>query len=149
MNKDNVQLLIDALKQELKAKTRDVGFNMNWWTIDKIDLESFENSPGLRGIKFKDLTGNSCGTTACLGGWCNILSGFAELSLSEGSTNANAREFLGLDEDGARTLFYPPMIKHYDDITPQDAIEVLEHLRDTGIVNWALVAGKYGAWGDE
>lgn len=73
----------DKLISALRDGIPDVYFNMNIWlsTLGRED---------------KTRCGTHCGTVACIGGHVTILAGY----------NADAHEWLGLDQDAAEGLFY-------------------------------------------
>lgn len=75
----------------------------------------------------------SCGTVACAGGWAE--------SLGFGHTTAGIAKTLKISYEEADELFYPSETteRRYENISRQDAIRVLHHLRNTGRVNWGLL----------
>lgn len=92
--------------------------------------------------RFNALHGHSCGTAACIGGWAFVLSSKSKYSLED---------WLGLTEDQCSRLFHMTFA-HYSPLTFDSlfshsaridvAIEVLEHLRDTGKVEWFTYIDK-------
>ena len=90
----------------------------------------------------------TCDTVGCIAGWACVAS---ERELESEVTDADpylygmeiwhlAVAFLELPEDLAQDLFTPDISNElYVDITAQDAIKVLEILRDTGEVRWEEV----------
>jgi hypothetical protein len=127
MNKENVQLVIDAIKA---GKVRDVpiGFLMsNYITFDG-DIISWDDDD--RAIK------HDCGTAACIGGYCGLLMG---QSVDETRNNSIRpyREWLGISEEEVYLLFFAHgCATPFEKITAEQAVKVLEHLRDTGVVYW-------------
>ena len=85
------------------------------------------------------LAHNECGTVGCIAGWGSILFG-----LDAGAENLAGfaqddyyidvvGEVLGLTQTEARLLFLPSFIQRR---TKAEAVEVLDQLLTTGIVNW-------------
>lgn len=88
--------------------------------------------------------GNPCGSACCLGGHTNnVFYGDDQRPLIGLSDEAGADTALGLSEDQARRLFYPSMregrAKPYH-AEPHDAVRVLDHLLETGEVDWSIIA---------
>ena len=94
----------------------------------------------------------ACGTVACIGGWCEILSnvmnGGGGISDHAGGDLAlhDVAHFLGINHDLAERLCYP-WIAYRDSlydwprpafVSRADAIEQLECIRDHGYVSWNL-----------
>lgn len=81
-----------------------------------------------------------CGTTACVAGWCVAL--FTDDADIDGSWRA--RDLLALSDEQSSILFYANAWDPEDEerptywgATPQDAANVLEHLIQTGEVDWS------------
>jgi hypothetical protein len=77
----------------------------------------------------------NCGTYACIAGWAI----FAQDGYINSSRNIHhyAQELLGLDDDQANDLFLN--WGDIEDPTPNQAIKVLKHLKETGEVDWSIV----------
>lgn len=121
-NIENINKLIEVLKSD-RAKNH---FNMSVW------LDNGKSYPPLPSEI------NKCGTVACIGGWCNVLQ-YEENPDKFYAADYQALEetdWLGLDDDSAHALFYSSVSFGITD--PLDVIPVLEHLRDTGEVDWSL-----------
>lgn len=118
-NVANINKLIETLRTIKPAR-----FNMSAWAVDG------EEWP----VKPADLLANRgpCGTCGCIGGWAN-----AVFETERGPELAAAA--LGLSEDDSEALFYPRGVSPdiWERITRRQAIRVLEHLRDTGEVDWS------------
>lgn len=72
-----------------------------------------------------------CGTAACIGGWAQ--------ALYHARTHADIGDILGLTRDQVSRLFYPhelPDDYDWSDITPTQAVRVLDHLLTTEDVDW-------------
>ena len=131
MNTDNINLVIASIRGEIEA-TKTAGFNMNHFVADTShDVE--------------DMTGRDCGTIACIAGHAYLLDKQASPNAEAHAYRATTSyldvgaEFLGItDSDDAERLFYGSNYDRLEDITPEQAITVLEHLRDTGNVNWGI-----------
>jgi hypothetical protein len=111
------------------AKLRPGQFNMNWWNIQGSQLYP-DNDPR-----------HDCGTVACLGGWCDLLF----LGAYQGENVPRTGALLGLSRHDSLGLFYPSDLRgSYTDITPTQAVRVLDHLLATsspgtcdGEVDWS------------
>lgn len=130
LNVENINTLIETLR-----KIEPRRFDMSMWAAE---IGHGRDERG-RDVRPAQLLHN-CGTCACLGGWTNAL--FPQPGEKGGywSGAAAARRALGLKDDA---LFYPSApggLPAWDRITRRQAIRVLEHLRDTGEVDW----GKRG-----
>lgn len=139
MNIANIQKLIDHLKL-----TRAENFNMHHFMMGFPERRKPNNV-----LKQMETEGG-CGTTACLAGHAVLIKAAEEgerlgptgrlknppsygLGLG-GDVDTRAQRWLGLSNDQAIDLFY----RLDSDLTPEDTIPVLEHLRDTGEVDWSL-----------
>ena len=77
---------------------------------------------------------NECGTPACIAGWAGRI-------FSTRITQAEGYEILGLNEEQAWDLFLPGnqlnlIGRFYNEITLGHAVKVLDHLIETGEVDW-------------
>lgn len=75
-----------------------------------------------------------CGTAACIGGWTSRLFG---------ASHKGSADRLGLTAKQASRLFYPydGYLKDYAsafDATPAQAAAVIDHLLNTGEVDWSV-----------
>lgn len=116
VNVENINKVIETIRG-LKPER----FDMNVWA---------ETRGGWFASPERLLT--ECGTCGCIGGWTN--------ALFDGCGRADARDALGLTHEEANALFYPYGLGGPDGqwrITRRQAIRVLEHLRDTGEVDWS------------
>lgn len=82
---------------------------------------------------------HDCGTAACMVGWTNAL--LSPLYTSNAGDVAGARVLLDLSYDQANKLFHPwedrsPRPIPWIDITNEQAVKVLDHLLETGEVDW-------------
>ncbi|MGV1754885.1 hypothetical protein [Agrobacterium sp. CG674] len=98
---------------------------------------------GEAGASLHDKLGRGCGTVACIAGHAFMCANpfgirpSAETDADEIETAA--AEFLGLDTDTARHLFYDlPEHCLLEDVSAEAAIDTLQRLAQTGIVHWNL-----------
>lgn len=89
-----------------------------------------------------------CGTTLCLAGFA--VAANLPYTLIENIDQARGMRALGITEDQAEDLFVPGYIGTEDDsptpiceTDPERGIKVLEHLRDTGKVDWSVAYPEY------
>lgn len=123
-NAENINRVIASIKGEIEA-TKEIGFNMG----DYVTKDAY------------DLSGRSCGTVACIAGhaYSIVKNGVVDTEVAWREAEDVGAEFLDLGMSDADALFYGygascPL----DAITPQKAIRTLEHLRDTGEVDWTV-----------
>lgn len=127
MNIGNILKVADAIEN---STIPDLGFNMGEG-VARTD----EFNP--------DLSGNHCGTVACIAGWSRAVQlsripRFKEECANWDGIKGDARKFLGLDRKTANELFEPDGEVAFDDrITPAHAINALRTLAITGKVDWA------------
>lgn len=107
MNKDNILAVADAIE---KHSIPELGFNMRYW----------------RETKKADKYGTRCGTVACIGGW-------AETVLK----TDDIIEAFGMEDAQYFELCLPGTFTSRGTITPTQAVRVLRHLAETGIVDWS------------
>lgn len=125
-NKRNINRVIASIKGEIKA-TEQIGFNMEDFVTDTSG----------------DRSGRHCGTVACIAGHAHILKTKEDPKtcfFAAGRIVESGKEYLKLSYEDAEELFYANALQEdgqsLDDITPEQAIRTLEHLRDTGEVDW-------------
>jgi hypothetical protein len=139
MNIENLDKLINHMKL-----IREENFSMMDFMRDFPSRRKPENV-----LKQMETTGG-CGTVACLAGHAVLLKAVEdserltprgnlkgdELSVFNitGDMDVRAQKWLDLDDGQMIDLFH----KMDSRITAEDTIPVLEHLRDTGIVDWKL-----------
>lgn len=120
----NIDKLIEAIELQKLAE-----FDMCVWRID-----------------------HSCGTSACIGGTAEILMSQSMVTLHRQEDDAfewiiegiAAENIISADhekfEEMKDSLFYTTNAEGFDkdleDITAEDAVKTLKHLRDTGEVLW-------------
>lgn len=129
MNIGNINRLIATLEiAGNDERFKDYGFSMNVW-----DSEVCEED---------DTSGHNCGSAMCIGGYCNALSGHREESMSAAALFLGIYDHLDHDE-----LFYPSSEDWgwdaFNKATPEHAINVLKHLRDTGKIDWSPEVAGY------
>lgn len=83
-----------------------------------------------------------CGTAACLGGWTERFF----VGDEEYLTVASIMDCLGISPSEAEDLFHPGrfMTETFNpyDATPAQAVRVLDHLLETGEVDWSIIDRK-------
>lgn len=120
MNIENIRLVRNVI-----ANLPPERFNMNYWAAYVENEDDVENIVEVL---------HNCGTVACIGGWTNAIFG------DETESTYDAAKHLGLSDRTAHSLFYPWGIsKSFDEITIDEAIQVLDHLIETGEVDWSIV----------
>lgn len=105
----------------------DVGFNM-------ADFIS-ETEPDL---DVKDHAGNECGTACCIAGYLALL---LRRCGERGPASTLAQYHLGLDDYEAEQLFMGLGYNHnraLDEITPAEALAVIDHAIETGVIDWRV-----------
>jgi hypothetical protein len=124
-NAENIRLVIEAIRTG--DGHPEIGFNMYEYTpVDDVP----------------DQSGRGCGTAMCIGGWAYTLStGEPANTDRRYGIRDIAADYLGLTIPDAGTLFYAEGAgQSTDDITADRAIAVLEHLIETGEVDWSVGA---------
>jgi hypothetical protein len=116
----------------------DRKFDMNVWNL------GVERDPK------QALSVHYCGTAACLGGWTDALMGDGSAWSADEDQTA---ELLGLTPRQGQALFYPAPSRRFSrerggDLitgwlaTNREAANVIDHLINTGKVNWSKAGGK-------
>jgi hypothetical protein len=82
-----------------------------------------------------------CGTAACIGGFAAICAKGSVQDILNGPSYIDdiGAEFLDIDEATVMDLFYPSANPYGYMATADNAIAVLEHLRDTGEADWSRI----------
>lgn len=78
---------------------------------------------------------SECGTAACIGGWGRLVLGDLPVTLL-----TFGEEAFGLTAHQAGALFYPNYVGDFSpmlEATPSHAVRVLDHLIETGEVDWS------------
>ena len=125
-NVKNINKVINAIRAAGTGEYEGLGFNMAAWHAGN-------------GV-FSDLSGHKCGSVACIAGWAWAVSSGGTKRIPYWPDNgytAHGRDFFDISVQQARDLFTPD-ITDLDEITVDQAIETLEHLRDTGEVVWYI-----------
>lgn len=112
-----LQIIIDHLKNLDNSPKSKLGFDMNW--------EHFETRRST----------HPCGSACCIGGHAAILLG----EDYEGSITDAVEELCEVPDNVARKICWP---SGYYRAPLENAIEMLEKCRDTGMVDWSC-DGKY------
>lgn len=122
---------IDSLIMEIKEVTKNPKkrFAMNTWLRDDLPLAEGE-----------------CGTAGCIAGWALVAMGDVNKHRSEyGSgilfttqTQHEVAKWLGITWGQSQQLFSPPIDDAYN-ATAEQAIKVLELMRDKGVIDWERI----------
>lgn len=81
-----------------------------------------------------------CGSAVCIGGWANKLQGLTPDQLTFMDSNVlevKAAEFLGMTYGEACDLFYPSGVQNWGNITAEQAIAHLEHIKLGHAPDWS------------
>ena len=101
---------------------------------ERFRISSFFSSPS----KTAEESVRECGTTACLAGWCLVVFSPNGSAFIGAGVPEQASDILGLDVDQKASLFWPPgYIGNRIPRTPTQAANVLDHLIQTGEVDWS------------
>lgn len=112
---ENVQKTIDAIRYNVENKT-DVTFDMHHYSVP-----------------------HECGTSCCIAGFAYLAKhGEVATHYSTEIVGDTAQEFLGLTDIQKQKLFNPTHTDNGYEATYEEGIKVLEHLRDTGVVDWSV-----------
>lgn len=89
----------------------------------------------------EDAESGECGTAACIAGWARAKFRYAGCSWAQ-DLDPLAADLFGLGEADAAALFYPVGAfnadRDYYAATPDEAAIVLDHLIQTGRVDWSV-----------
>jgi hypothetical protein len=103
---------------------------------DRVDWDYWRNNPR----KFKE----DCCTAACIAGWTLV-----RLASSQqrrcGADARDAGQLLGLETEEADELFLPEGYEQGGRYDRADAVRVLDHLLETGQVDWSIIDQPEGA----
>lgn len=113
MKYPKLQIIIDHLRNIDNSEESDLGFDMNY--------------------EYRDRRGSdhSCGSACCIGGHAATLLDDPSFDIT-----ADLAELCDLPNEISRKICWPT--GHYD-ATLEEAIEVLEYCRATGLVDWDSV----------
>lgn len=126
MNIENINKLIDHLR-----KTDPKSFDMGDW------LSGYPHRKEAAEVLAAMEKRGGCGTSACIAGHAVILEAAengAVYDMDLTDPEYGAINWLGLNSGQAAILFY----RCDPEVKPLDAVVVLEHLRDSGVVDWSL-----------
>lgn len=106
--------------QAIEDHEIDLGFNMSLWHSDTLP----------------DRSGRNCGTTACIGGWTEMV-----------FKGEAAQEALGLTTREADQLFYAMGAGQYFGMaaTAEQAVAHLRSIAETKVIEWNRFVGEGGA----
>lgn len=130
LNLPNLKTLRDTI-QALDP----TNFDMAAWSRD-------ENGDGM--ATRVDMVNHTCGTAGCIGGWAEVLFVAKDDDRIGEAKDEEVAEALGLTEEQAHNLFFPLVgikeagieIDSYTELTQAQAVQVLDHLMETGEVDW-------------
>lgn len=141
---------LNALIQRIKDEIDDNHFNMRMWLSSIVD-QSLNSPWGLDYKSEEDIP--YCKTAGCIAGQVFLGLMTAEerqealvkfavqrtMSDTAGIIARAAADKLGLNLVPANVLFVPMSMYHLKNITRQMAVQVLENIRDHGVLNWKAV----------
>lgn len=132
MNRENIQKVRDYI-----AELEPSQFRMDQWA-DQLDANG--ESMLIDFAQRDSLLRHDCGTCACIGGWTMALLGEGKITMSSEAAGA----LLGLGKNEATCLFYPAYIanREWGKITPEQGVRVLDHLLETGKVDWSVAVSE-------
>ena len=134
--KRNIQKVINAIKEQ-RVGEQIVVLNMtvaqsnNYYKLRQAGLDIDKKE--IVDVEY-DQVSKSCGTAACIGGFCEIIWPPKNQEIEVPFTRIVA-DRLGLSADNAHALCYPEHW-HCECRSAEDAIKVLEKLKETGKVKW-------------
>lgn len=141
-NTDNINILIDRLRHV-------DGRHVKMFDFSEVAEVAEEDERKPIGIITDAKEMHTCNTAFCIAGWVNALKSVrvnSKMKIEDllFSNDEYAADWLGIDEDQAHALFYMEesaidtmeFDELPDNIRKRAAIAVLEHLRDTGEVDW-------------
>jgi hypothetical protein len=126
-NEQNIRKVIEAIRDEANY------FNMCSWT-----------STYQKNVTYSDET-NFCGSPSCIGGWVESIMAFEtnrskDTELGSVSEDQKIADWIGMSKQECDELFFPSVneIEGIDpyDATREQAIAHLEHIINTGEVDW-------------
>jgi hypothetical protein len=143
LNRDNVNTVIARIR-----KNKEFVFNMSTWGNPTVD----ENGKFIDG-EGEVIDEHTCGTAACIAGFCVVVKNDDKIPPYAAAFDTGMN-FLGLERSQARRLFMPEYDnegRHFNadsgcypyEATADQGIKVLEHLRDTGEVDWRVAWPDY------
>lgn len=123
MNTDNIR----ALAQRLRSPATVGHFSMNTWMVNR--TKDISSTPIGQSI-------HDCGTVACIGGYAAIMA--KPTASKKGLVPRDvAQTFLGISNSLGAQLFAPYSGDYnWNRITADVAADVLDHLAETGKVEW-------------
>lgn len=109
----HLQIIIGHLRRIDNSEKSKLGFDMNWEYQNRMDST------------------HPCGSACCIGGHASTLLDNPTFDIID-----DLAELCNIPQEISRKICWPT--GHYD-ATLEEAIEVLEHCRDTGLVDWDAV----------
>ena len=121
-NLEAFDMLVDTIRNIDNSATSRRGFHMSY---------SAENA---------DTSDHPCGTACCIGGWASVLTGFHAARPGKA-----LMDMAGISFVDAGSICYPDDSGFSErsgwDATPEQAVSLLLHYRETGIVDWDRAMG--------
>lgn len=145
MNKKNVKKVRDLIACVTEKEPHR--FNMAAFVGELVveDGERFFDGDTHNERTISEGLKHNCNSCACIAGWASSLT---EMGKDEDIEEAAAR-YMGLGYREAHDLFYPYGLDHsweahtgWGHVRPEQAIKVLDHLLETGKVDWKII-GEY------
>lgn len=133
VNVENVRKVIESIKNEENFFSM-ADFKANGETLRKYYTEE-------EMIDYYGSVPPKCETAACIGGWTEHIILRETANDIDYLDDAVLGRWLGLREFDEHELFYPAH-KLLNEISRKEAIDVLENLIITGVVNWNINKGE-------
>lgn len=119
---------------------------MRWWSGEYKPTGGYARV----NIPTEEVRAEGCGTCACIAGWASALLGPVTDELEDNEMIEVGSKLLGLEDRTARELFIPWINSNLDhswfqninDIPPKAGAMVLDHLLETGKVDWSIIGPR-------
>lgn len=135
MNMDRIKKLRDYIDRGIRPEQ----FRMDHWVgiPDPGEPGEYNDALSLEELSVDQIREGSCGTVACLAGHTVALFSEPGEKLHAVNISTLATDFLDLREEEAQALFLP--VQFMDVTNPKHAVAVLDHLIQTGEIEWDVV----------
>ena len=150
-NKENINKVIETIKACIPGVHFSMSDYLFSYDLDQTSKKWLSEILERSKDPLKESEKDNCGTVGCIAGFCVL----TMISDKQGAViqdydeieDETGREYLGITETQALQLFnwdelIPntlPSLKAFGEVTREDAVKVLEHLRDTNEVDWSII----------